>query len=48
MRVRGARPESLPVAQPTKIELTMNMDTARQIGVAVPAPLLLRAEKVIE
>jgi putative ABC transport system substrate-binding protein len=48
MRVKGAQPESLPVAQPTKIELTMNMKTARQIDVAVPAPLLLRVEKVIE
>ena len=48
MRARGALPESLPVAQPTKIELTMNMKSARQIGVAVPAPLRLRAEEVIE
>jgi putative ABC transport system substrate-binding protein len=48
MRARGALPESLPVAQPTKIELTMNMKSARQIGVAVPPPLLLGAEKVIE
>jgi putative ABC transport system substrate-binding protein len=43
-----ARPESLPVAQPTKIELTVNKKIARQIGVAVPVPLLLRAGKLIE
>ena len=47
-RLEGARPESLLVAQPTKIELTVNKKIARQIGAVVPVPLLLRGRKFIE
>jgi putative ABC transport system substrate-binding protein len=46
--LRGAKPEDLPIEQPTKFKLVINLKTAKTINYAVPAGLMLRADKVIE
>lgn len=46
--LRGAKPHELPIRQVMRLPLTLNMKSARALGLAIPAPLLLRADEVIE
>jgi putative ABC transport system substrate-binding protein len=46
--LKGARPSDLPIEQPTKFEMVVNMKTARALGLTVPSSIIVSADELVE